>query len=287
MTSEDFIKEVKSSDLYYEYFEEEYKDFQEYQSLALKTLNEFHRICEKNEINYAIGYGSLLGAIRDHGQIPWDYDIDVLISIQDRERLITALNNDLSDEFYYMSPEVDQKCRHYFIKMAPKGYKSLELHVDVFYLVGLPNDEVESKKIQEILKRNTKIRRIKCRDLRRDLKVGKREFLLRLYLKIRFLFASLKKKDAEFEEAAHRYPMDQATYCCVPEYKSVLKVSDILDTTIIKLATGNYRIPVNYQVLLAKWYGDYMRIMPLNERLDEMRTHYKYLNQFAKDCEEY
>ena len=49
--------------------------------------------------SYQLAYGSLLGAIRDGGQITWDYDIDVFIPYEERGQLIEALNRDLKSEF--------------------------------------------------------------------------------------------------------------------------------------------------------------------------------------------
>ena len=66
-----------------------------------RSQMKFNRICARNNISYCLAYGSLLGAVRDGGQIPWDYDIDVVISIKDREKLIDCLKQDLGEDFYY------------------------------------------------------------------------------------------------------------------------------------------------------------------------------------------
>ena len=91
MTSEEFLKEVLSSPQCPDNFEEIYKEFQKYQKVTMDTLIEFHRVCEKSNIEYELAYGSLLGAIRDNGQIPWDYDIDVFVAFKDKARLIETL----------------------------------------------------------------------------------------------------------------------------------------------------------------------------------------------------
>lgn len=283
MTAEDFVKEVQESDFYYPEFENEYSSFLKYQKLALQTLNEFHRVCENNNINYALAYGSLLGVVRDHGQIPWDYDIDVVIDIQDRERLIDALNEYLSDDFYFICSLSNPMCLHYIIRLAPKGYNSLDLHVDVFYAVGIPEEENERKEIFTKLKRCTIIRRNKLRDLKRVWKVSKKKFIVYQYIKLRFLFTSLKSINEQFEEASHRYPLITTKNCIIPEYQSIMDSKDFIDTKLIELDSGTYRIPVYYDDLLTKWYGDYHRIMPLEERLNEMRIHYNNLRRFGKE----
>lgn len=120
MTSEEFLKEVLSSPLCPDNFEEIYKEFRKYQKITMDTLIEFHRVCEKSNIEYELAYGSLLGAIRDNGQIPWDYDIDVFVAFKDKERLIETLKKELDDKYYFYCPEVNQKCRHVIMRLAPK-----------------------------------------------------------------------------------------------------------------------------------------------------------------------
>ncbi len=89
MDSSQFVNEVLNSDICPEGFEAIYEGFQTYQSDVLKVLKEFHRVCEKNGVTYQLAFGSLLGAIRDGGQIPWDYDIDVIVPFEEKGKLMT------------------------------------------------------------------------------------------------------------------------------------------------------------------------------------------------------
>ena len=79
MNNEEFINEALTNKACPPNFKEVYNRFIVYQKEALNTLKEFHRVCEKNHIPYQLAFGSLLGAVRDGGQIPWDYDIDVMV----------------------------------------------------------------------------------------------------------------------------------------------------------------------------------------------------------------
>ena len=130
----EFEQEVLKSDICPPNFEVIYKEFMNFQDEAIKTLNEFHRVCEKNGVRYQLAYGSLLGAVRDNGQIPWDYDIDVIVPYNEKDKLVQVLRNDLSDDFYFHCPEQDEKCRHFIMRLAPKGYKTTKLHKNNSYL---------------------------------------------------------------------------------------------------------------------------------------------------------
>ena len=153
MNKDDFEKEVLSSDICPKNFRDIYKEFVSYQKLAMNTLNEFHRVCEKNGVPYQLAYGSLLGAIRDNGQIPWDYDTDVFVPFEEKEHLINALKSDLDSNYYFYCPENNEKCRHVIMRLAPNGYRTEVLHVDVFYLVGSPGSAIEREKYVTSIKR--------------------------------------------------------------------------------------------------------------------------------------
>ena len=99
MTAEEFVNEVQNSNQYYKEFEKEYKNFQIYQKKVAHTLQILHTMCEENEIHYQLAFGSLLGAIRDDGQIPWDYDVDIIIPTQERENFIDCLKHNLPQNF--------------------------------------------------------------------------------------------------------------------------------------------------------------------------------------------
>ncbi|MCR5184885.1 MAG: LicD family protein [Bacilli bacterium] len=137
--------------------------------LLLKILLELDRVCRKNNIPYAIAYGSALGAYNYAGFIPWDDDIDAAIDYFDLPRLIEALKKDLSDEFTFDSYETDKRYNVLIptIKIRYKESYLLEKNsytlpnrchnsdgffLDVIALVGTPEDPKERKKILKYAK---------------------------------------------------------------------------------------------------------------------------------------
>ena len=74
------------------------------QEANLKILKEIHRICEKYRISYALDSGTLLGAIRHGGFIPWDDDLDISMYRKDFRRLAACIEEELPEEigFYYV-----------------------------------------------------------------------------------------------------------------------------------------------------------------------------------------
>ncbi len=76
---------------------------------VLTIMDEIHRVCVKNKIDYALIAGSALGIVNYKGFIPWDDDIDVCVKREDWQAFINALKKDLSDDFYFQCFETDKK----------------------------------------------------------------------------------------------------------------------------------------------------------------------------------
>lgn len=283
MKSNEFLKEVEESGAFSKNFDEIYKEFQHFQKLAIETLNEFHRVCEKNKILYQLAYGSLLGAVRNGGQIPWDYDVDVFVFFNEREKLIEALKKDLDERFYFYCPEVDKKCRHFFIRVAPKGYRTEVLHLDVFYLTGTPNNKSERdifiKKIKEISeKRYQKLVKFGGETLNWKI------FLKKMFGKLRTLDYNLNVNHNEYLRLCNIYSIENSDVITTADSFSdwyEFNYNMLKETELIKTDIGELRIPKNYDKILKIIYGDYYKVAPLNKRIDEIMVHYNSLKRYA------
>ena len=99
MTNEEFLEEALKSPECPANFKSMYKYFCTYQKMSIETLQEVTRIFEKRGIEYQLAYGSTLGAVRDGGQIPWDYDIDLYVPFYEREKLEAALATELDSKY--------------------------------------------------------------------------------------------------------------------------------------------------------------------------------------------
>lgn len=280
MTSEEFLKEVLSSPLCPDNFEEIYKEFQKYQKITMDTLIEFHRVCEKSNIKYELAYGSLLGAIRDNGQIPWDYDIDVFVAFKDKERLIETLKKELDDKYYFYCPEVNQKCRHVIMRLAPKGYRSEALHVDVFYYVGTPNSVEERKLHIEQIKRTAHTRYCKLVNCKEEAGGNVKKYIRLMLDKMKYSMKKTEDLKNEYEKLCQMYPIDKSDYLVSADvFADWYEFPRILfeETELFHTVDGTFRIPKLYAELLTLVYKDYMNIPDLDTRIHEVMTHYNYL----------
>lgn len=285
MNVKQFVDEAKHSGLVQKEFLEIYDDFQKYQNLAIGTLQAFSQVCERNEIAYQLAWGSLLGAIRDGGQIPWDYDVDVFVPYKEKNRLVEALKNDLDRQYYFYCPEIDPQCRHFFIRVTPKEYRSDILHVDVFYVVGAPDDVAER---QIFCQRLARLSHMRYEKLVNPLTVAMgrpKAFVKACLQNLKMLSTPLKKIEKEYIDMCTRYDYDQAKYLVSADIFAIDATffgDEIRQTIEYSTDHGVYPIPVGYDQILKSLYQNYMQVPSLESRLNELYSHYRQLSQYAK-----
>lgn len=112
------------------------------QLCELEILDEFVRICERHGLQYYLVGGTLLGAVRHQGFIPWDDDIDVAMPQEDYQRLL-ELRSELPDYLELFSEQLTGECPFNYCKLYDKR-KSLEpepesrpkwIYIDIFQMV--------------------------------------------------------------------------------------------------------------------------------------------------------
>ncbi|MEG0290920.1 MAG: LicD family protein, partial [Erysipelotrichaceae bacterium] len=77
------------------------------QGRMLVVMKKIHEICEKHNLKYWLVYGSLLGAIRHEGFIPWDDDMDIMMPRKDFNTFASIAQKELGEDFFFQTPNTD------------------------------------------------------------------------------------------------------------------------------------------------------------------------------------
>jgi len=112
------------------------------QNLLIKMLSDVDKICKDKGLVYVLAYGSILGAIRHKGFIPWDYDIDIMVPIDIYQRFCKIMENELKDEYRIYSAETDPKYQHLYAKIGLRDKNYDTFSIDLFPVTGAPNSRI-------------------------------------------------------------------------------------------------------------------------------------------------
>lgn len=124
----------------------------EIRQIQLELLQEFHCFCLTNGLKYSLCGGTLLGAVRHKGYIPWDDDIDVMMPRKDYEQLIKTYKSDRSELYHY---SIQESYMVPFAKLSDIRTQVIEnvvyesdygVDIDIFPLDFFPDSLKESEK---------------------------------------------------------------------------------------------------------------------------------------------
>ncbi|WP_348768062.1 LicD family protein [uncultured Bacteroides sp.] len=266
----------------HEKLENDFNEFVCYQKLVLDTLNAFHNVCIQSHIDYYLAYGTLLGVIRDKGQIPWDYDVDLWVKYEDVERLISALDENLPKDYYYVTRYKSKKHRHFMMRIAPKGYSSEVLHVDVFWLWGAPSSPIKLKRMKQLYNKCKvwglwKFCPIKYLEWRQ----GKPQRLYARFKKEVMSFIPIWYVDGLQKKAVSLAEDDTPFY--IDEYGLLLEKKCFDSIDLVTLQNGmSLSVPVGYDNLLKQMYGNYNEYLNICERMKEFESSLCRIRELGK-----
>ncbi|MDG2395759.1 LicD family protein [Candidatus Thioglobus sp.] len=122
------------------------------QLIILDMLIEFDSICKKHDLKYWLDSGTLLGAVRYQGFIPWDDDIDLSMPVEDYNKFKDIAADALSDKIFFQTKETDKSFKFDYIKLRSNKAKIVEWHekdrdinyhqgvfVDIFPMLSIDN----------------------------------------------------------------------------------------------------------------------------------------------------
>lgn len=151
-----------------EYNVPDYEHYRKVQLVELELLKEVDKICKKHKIRYFLDGGTLLGAVRHKGFIPWDDDLDISLLRDDYEKLCNVITDELPDTMFFQDWRTEQgypynfaKVRMNNTKFVQTGLEQCDIHhgiyIDIFPIDKLPSDEKKRVRFNKKIK-NLKIK---------------------------------------------------------------------------------------------------------------------------------
>lgn len=249
--------------------------------VQLEIMDEVHRICTKHQITYYMIAGTLLGAVRHGGFIPWDLDIDVAMPREEYERFKEACRTDLGADFRYLDHEViDNYMRPHALISKQGTYlrmkydhlnpavTNLGIYLDVFPLDAAPDDPALRKKHAEDLLR---LRRIKSYRLPYSYSRKAWKRYAHYAVSLLLSFVSIRTLNRRQQALMQRYRgEDSACLCSMASqyaYEKQCMPREIYGTPVLLNFEGRtYCAPAQYKEYLSRLYGDYMQLPPEEKR---------------------
>lgn len=256
---------------------------QERRTLSLEILDEVTEFCKKNDIRCYLHAGTLLGAVRHKGFIPWDDDIDICMPRPDYERFYNSFSSEKLQFSYY---EIDKKRVLTFLKVystktvgttPKKSPLPFGLGIDVFPIDGFPSDEKQLHKyfrVQDFIF-NYLYRPSKLWEFRQPQKGGLLitkiiKFLMGITI---FIFLKSSTIAKILNKRAMKNSFEECDYagCSVATYrrkiekvpKSVYEIA-----APVEFEGKFYLAPKDYDAVLKSIYGeDYMLLPPEEKRV--------------------
>ncbi len=242
------------------------------QKIEKYILNSVVKICDENSIGYSMYAGSILGTVRHKGPIPWDSDIDMIISIDDAERFEKAMSAQLPSPLFLDSYSVNKKNKYFYPRVGIKGADVYWVHVDVFLYSALPNDkQLYHGYLQTAREKLAKYHRKTNVTYTKKNAVTNAVYTSYHFLRSLFVRGSKESLYNDYMKYSKKYSLADAEYttelgCAKYGDKKVFKKSYWENTVLADYADIKVRIPKESDDFLTFMYGDYMSLPSESER---------------------
>ena len=245
----------------------------ELKTIQLNILKDVHAFCELNHIKYFLTYGSLIGAIRHNGFIPWDDDIDIAMPRPDYIRFVNSYH---SERYEVLSLANVPYFPLAYAKITDKRTSLLEnfyhqydfgVNIDLFPIDGLPDDISESHTHYNKLRNLRYLRLIKILKPSHAKSFPKKALLL--FAKAILSFYPYSQIVKRTNKLLLKYNYDDCKFVADMNFGNASRrIHKSVFSSVEKHQFEDclLNIPVGYDSYLRSIYGDYMKLPPIEQQ---------------------
>ncbi len=271
--SEEFLKEEVRCDYTVT------TEFKKLWAVQMDILERFAQVCEKHGLRYFAAGGTLLGAIRHKGYIPWDDDIDVQMLEEDYYKLCEIAPEEFQEPFFFQSWQTEKDARPYFSRLRRSDTKACTreemeidpdrnkgVFIDIFAMSGVPDNRLaygfkmfRLKFLRQIINGNKFDRLMKRASGKQKLKY--RLDPRRITWSVLKHFVSFRKLSDHYVKVSRGKPKNTLVAASAfrpGDKKLTWKREDYAECIDLPFEYTTIKGPGNYDSVLRQQYGDYM-----------------------------
>ena len=267
--------------------------FEEVREICLDIMQDVHEFCVDNNIRYSLGCGSLIGAIRHKGYIPWDDDIDILMPRPDYDRFCDTYSSSKGyvcmsypkHEYWSAYAKVCDNSKTFVHSPSPIGKENIGVWIDVLPIDGAEdNNELFSKHANEALYRFNRLLRLRSfKKLKNSNLIIKMGYYIVSVLK----GLNINKETEEFINCCKRIPFGTTQHVAIyttpllgaPRHHQYKAFTEYI---LVPFEDKSFYVMKGYDHYLTNIYGNYMKLPPENKRV---RVHYVHKYYWKKPNE--
>lgn len=250
------------------------------QQILLGYLLEIDRICKKHGIRYFLAGGTLLGAIRHHGFIPWDDDADVMMLREDYDHFLAVVQDEIPDNIFLQIPSTEKGNHNPFTKLRIDNTmfateftaRFLDMHNGIFFDV-LAHDQTGNHRWSQklhlmltMLTRSIVFNKWGNTDIKSG---GKHELICKFVSKAKN-FVPMSFAEWAQERSLRFFAKRKSRYLYDGMGRNLKRGAFpkawLEETVYVDFEGYQFPVPKEYDKYLTYLYGDYMQMIPVSHR---------------------